>query len=331
MNAPPQVSIVIPTHGRPQYLPRAVQSALACQADSVEVLVVPNGPDTGWRDALRPWHADRRVRVAPLETKGVSAARNHGMSLACGTYLRFLDDDDYLLPAARAQLALIEHTQADVCSGLLSNIDEDGVDGGVNSAPASNDFVSAVAAITGFRLPHGNLWRRSAISDCGWDPAIHEGEDYAWTLDLAAAREWQWVRIDSPVGIWFQHRGPRGSSVRRPTNRKEGVISHLVGLHQRLSISQRLTIERSSAIADALWYFAHIGFPSHPVYWSHIAQQALAIDPTSRPPERFFTDGPFRDLNPVLGEWALLPARRVTRVVHDAPQWWRNPDYRRKL
>lgn len=331
VNSQPLVSIVIPTHRRPQYLPRAVQSALECQSGSIEVIIVPNGPDTAWREVLGPWNADQRVHVSPLEDAGVSAARNHGMALARGEYLRFLDDDDYLLPVAEAQLAMIERTGADVCSGLVSNVDEDGIDSGVNSVPTDEDFVCAVVELSGFRLPHGNLWRRSAVQGCLWDVSIREGEDYAWTLDLAAAREWHWAKIDEPVGVWFQHRGPRGSSVRRPTGRKEGVVSHLFRLHRQLAATGRLTSDRCSAIATALWHYAHTGFPSHPVYWSQVARQALAIDPASRPPERFYTDGPFRSLNPMLGEWALLPVRCVMRIVRDVPQLWHGRDYRRKL
>lgn len=327
----PLVSVVIPTSGRPQYLPRAIQSALEYHSDSIEVIIVPNGPDTTWRKVLGPWDADQRVHVSPLEKAGVSAARNHGMALARGKYLRFLDDDDYLLPAARTQLSLIEHTGADVCSGLLSNVDEDGIDSGVNSAPKDEDFVCAVTGLSGFHLPHGNLWRRSTVEGCLWDVSIREREDYAWILDLVAAREWHWVKIDEPVGVWFQHRGPRGSSMRRPTDRKEGVVSHLFGLHRQLAATGRLTADRCSAIANALWHYAHTGFPSHPVYWSRVAWRALAIDPASRPPERFYTDGPFRSLNPVLGEWTLLPVRCVMRIVRDVPLLWRGRDYRRKV
>jgi hypothetical protein len=253
------------------------------------------------------------------------------MSLARGKYLRFLDDDDYLLPAAITQLEMIEQTGADVCSGLVANVDEDGIDSGVNCVPAADDFVCAVTELSGFRLPHGNLWRRSAVQDSLWDITIHEGEDYVWTLDLAAAREWLWIRIPEPVGVWFQHRGPRGSSVGRSTNRRERILSHLFGLHEQLSTKHRLTTSRRLAIANALWHYVHEGFPSHPIYWSRVARRALAMDPASRPSERFYTEGPFRALQPLLGEWILLPVRYLTRTVRDVPKLWRGQDYRRKL
>lgn len=331
VNSRPLVSIVIPTLGRPAYLSRAIQSVLECQLGSIEVIVIPNGPDMGWCETLKPLVSDERFHISPLEIANVSAARNQGMALARGEYLRFLDDDDYLLTAAGAQLEMMEHTGADVCSGPLLNVDEDGVKFGVNSVPTHDDFVCAAVGLSGFRLPHGNLWRRRTVQTCLWDASIREGEDYSWMLDLAAAREWHWTKVHQPVGVWFHHRGPRGSSMRTPTDRREGVMSHLFGLHRQLAATERLTTDRRKAIANAMWQYAHAGFPSHPLYWSRVARWASAIDPTSHPPDALYTTAPFRKMSPILGEWALLPSRTVRRLAREMSFLWRDRDYRRQL
>src|SRR5690606_21298027 len=118
-HAPP-LTVVLPTAGRPQFLPRAVDSALkAAPEGDVEVIVVPNGPDKSWRMALAPFQTDRRIRVAPVARAHANVARNHGLVLARGKYIRFLDDDDYLLPAASEQILALERSGHDLCSGLL--------------------------------------------------------------------------------------------------------------------------------------------------------------------------------------------------------------------
>src|SRR5690606_1617249 len=91
---PPLLSVIIPTHARPQFLPRAIDSALdAAPGGSVEVIVVPNGQDSSWVQIARGFRHDARVRWLPISQSGVSSARNHGLQSANGIYARFLDDD----------------------------------------------------------------------------------------------------------------------------------------------------------------------------------------------------------------------------------------------
>lgn len=316
----PLVSVVIPTHNRPQYLPRAVQSALSCQGDDVEVIVVPNGPDQSWRESLAPWAADPRVSVSPIEIAHGNVARNHGMSLARGKYLRFLDDDDYLLPAAREQVDLLDSSGADVCSGFLVRMDAQGKRLGVEPRPESTDFVCAATFISGFTLPTGNIFLRSALKNASWDESIGHFQDDVWMMDLAATREWAWVRCDDEVGVWLQHGAARVSSHSMFAGPDIPTVKALVSLHAKLAHASRLTDKRTQAIASGLWDYVHRGFPYHPIYWTSVARKAAAIDPKARPPDPAFTIGSLGLINPLLGEWLLLPVRRITRSIRDRRQ-----------
>jgi glycosyltransferase involved in cell wall biosynthesis len=87
-------TVVVPTRDRPQLLTDAVDSALGQRDADVEVLVV----DDGSRDPVS-LPADPRLRVVRhLRSRGVSAARNLGTSLASTPYVAFLDDDDRMRP-----------------------------------------------------------------------------------------------------------------------------------------------------------------------------------------------------------------------------------------
>ena len=87
-------SVVIPTHGRPDALRRAVDSVLAQTITDLEVIVVD---DAGVPSA--PVFQDARVTVLrqPLNG-GVSAARNRGAEAARAEWIAFLDDDDLWYP-----------------------------------------------------------------------------------------------------------------------------------------------------------------------------------------------------------------------------------------
>jgi glycosyltransferase involved in cell wall biosynthesis len=87
-------TVVVPTRDRHGLLAEAVASALGQRDADVEVIVV----DDGSRDPVA-LPADPRLRVVRhLRSRGVSAARNLGVSLAATPYVTFLDDDDRMRP-----------------------------------------------------------------------------------------------------------------------------------------------------------------------------------------------------------------------------------------
>ena len=97
----PDVSVVIPTHGRPTHLVRALESVLASATDRrVEVIVVDdNAPGSEDRErtwaALRPFASRADVRcVQHLHSRHGGAARNTGAACSEARWLAFLDDDD---------------------------------------------------------------------------------------------------------------------------------------------------------------------------------------------------------------------------------------------
>lgn len=91
----PTVSIVIPTHNRPEMLEKAVASAAAQTNKNIEVIVVDDG---SFPAVTEDWH-DTRISIHRHSTpKGASAARNTGLWAAKGAFTVFLDDDDCLDP-----------------------------------------------------------------------------------------------------------------------------------------------------------------------------------------------------------------------------------------
>ncbi|MGF1459201.1 MAG: glycosyltransferase family 2 protein [Leptolyngbyaceae cyanobacterium] len=119
MASQPQLSIIIPTHNRPQLLPIAVRSALAQTYQDLEVVVVD---DASTEVAQLP--DDRRLRVIRLTTGvGGAGARNVGTEAARGRWITYLDDDDYLLPEmAEISLAALAKQQGDGPVGVISGI-----------------------------------------------------------------------------------------------------------------------------------------------------------------------------------------------------------------
>ena len=93
----PQVSVVVPTVGRPA-LALALRSALCQRGVDVEVIVVDDGSGGRARKVVERV-SDPRVRLlGDDERRGPGAARNTGVGVAGGAWVAFLDDDDLWAP-----------------------------------------------------------------------------------------------------------------------------------------------------------------------------------------------------------------------------------------
>jgi len=90
------VSVVIPTYNCASTISRALDSVLAQDYSPLEIIVVDDGSKDRTREVVRHY-ADVKYLVHP-SNRGVSAARNTGITNAGGKFIAFLDADDEWFP-----------------------------------------------------------------------------------------------------------------------------------------------------------------------------------------------------------------------------------------
>ena len=91
-----QVSVIIPTFNRQNFIIDAVMSVLAQDIEDLELIIVDDGSTDGTQDILKPYM--KAIRYIYQDNQGVSAARNRGVRESCGEMLAFLDSDDLWAP-----------------------------------------------------------------------------------------------------------------------------------------------------------------------------------------------------------------------------------------
>jgi glycosyltransferase EpsH len=112
----PEVSIVVPVYHVAAYLPQCVESLLAQTFADFELILVDDGGDDACPAMCDAYAVrDSRVRVVHKKNGGLSDARNAGLAIARGTYIQFVDGDDYVEPQLlEACIRRFQETGADM-------------------------------------------------------------------------------------------------------------------------------------------------------------------------------------------------------------------------
>ena len=146
MEQKPLVSVIVPVYNVKEYLTRCVKSIIDQTYQNLEVILVDDGSTDGTSalcDELA--RCDERIRVFHKENGGSSCARNFGISKAQGTYLGFVDSDDYISPemyerlvtgmwTSKAQIVQIGRDEVDERGQILPNVCE---------PPAGDEFIES--------------------------------------------------------------------------------------------------------------------------------------------------------------------------------------------
>lgn len=99
-----QLSIIIPVHNAEQCIERCVDSFIGTFNAFSELILIDDGStdDTKQRcRAIIERYPDWQIRYIYQANGGVSSARNHGLALAEGQWVYFVDADDFLVNSAQ--------------------------------------------------------------------------------------------------------------------------------------------------------------------------------------------------------------------------------------
>lgn len=166
----PLVTVVIPTYNRANYVAETIESVLQQTYPKIEIIVIDDGSTDDTSRTVR-FYAPR-VRYVWQDNAERGASRNHGLRLATGEFVSFLDSDDLWLPEKvregvdflkanpKVGLFCTNALQIDGKGRQLRVLRMNGSSGHVTGKLLQNNFIimathlartSAIRAIGGFR------------------------------------------------------------------------------------------------------------------------------------------------------------------------------------
>ena len=187
----PLVSVVLPIYNVEPYLHRSVSSVTGQTYTNLEILLIDDGSRDNCPKMCDELAAtDSRIRVIHKENAGLGMARNTGIENATGTYICFLDSDDYIAPDT-----------VEKCVELLSRTDADVVQYGYHNVNSAGEVVRSNIPQPKKLLYEGEEVQNDFLPDLMYDDPASAGQNNLWMsmcgamfrLEIMQTHNWRLV------------------------------------------------------------------------------------------------------------------------------------------
>ena len=114
------ISILIPAFNAEQYIDECLKSIKCQTLKEIEVIIVDDGSTDRTIEIAEEYAAtDARFHIIHQSHLGIAATRNTLLNVATGTYISFVDSDDYIIydDTYEALYLQAENYQADIVLG----------------------------------------------------------------------------------------------------------------------------------------------------------------------------------------------------------------------
>lgn len=250
----PELSIIVPVYKVEPYLRRCIDSILAQTFRDFELILIDDGsPDNCGAICDEYAAKDSRIIVIHQKNQGVSAARNAGLDIARGTYLGFVDSDDWIEPEMyETMIATAKEKQVDVVvCGIKYQSD---------SGEFIRDGFTAEAEFTQATMLQ-DLYGKPSKNGCGVVNKVFRAQSIEATrfeMGVKIAEDWQYLfyaftKCQSAVKIrdtFYTVVERMGSATRNEYIPLENYISSYLASSLLLLLSRNYSFELESYAID---------------------------------------------------------------------------------
>ncbi len=190
-----KISVIIPVYNTKPYLSRCIDSVLRQTYEDWELILVDDGSTDGSEKICDEYvQSDPRIRSFHRHNQGPAASRSLGIREALGSFIMFVDSDDWL---DEGILQIMYENMQDTGAGMVCCIFKDIDDNGKVSHPQRfrEEYIDCETAeecmyqmhhtrhLTG--SPCTKLFRKELFDGIDFCSNVTIGEDYAMIVQLA--------------------------------------------------------------------------------------------------------------------------------------------------
>lgn len=250
MNIKPLVSIVVPIYNVEKYIERCIKSLIMQDYTNIEIIVVDDGsPDNSAEIVDNMALYDSRIILVRKENKGVSSARNIGIDRSNGSYIMFVDGDDWVaLNYVSTFLKRIEETKAQIVMNTNYYADsgkEVTTGNAINDISIISNDMAAEYIYNGkiFVAVWNKIYRKSFLDEHSirFNREIWYGEGMLFNIECL-----QYTDNVPIIDVALYHQEPNVNSAMRKFNLK----NYKCGLRS-MEIQRKICLNFSSTVFDA--------------------------------------------------------------------------------
>lgn len=204
-----KISVIVPIYNTEKYLDSCIQSVLNQTYSTWELILIDDGStDQSGAIADKYEQIEKRIRVVHKENAGVSNARNHGLDIAKGEYVTFLDADDELTPdCLEKMLTIAINEQADIVAGR--SCDDIVLDNWMTTWRGKNALKNSLMDNPFTYSSCAKLIRKSCIGETRFNPEIKINEDSYFVFQLLCKEP---VFIGTEDKVYLYRKNPESAS-----------------------------------------------------------------------------------------------------------------------
>jgi len=218
-----KISVIVPVYNVEAYLERCVESILQQTYAHFELILINDGStDSSGQICDHLASQYENIKVYHIENAGVSNARNMGIQLARGSWVTFIDSDDFVTQDYLATLAsAAEGLNVGFVIAPLHHI-KNGIVTDLPSHSEKTELWSTEETMkellmttrTSF-FPVAKLFKRDLLADEKFNTNYHLAEDALFLTELLLKTRCSCVFIDKPVYYYDHREGSATTSVNR--------------------------------------------------------------------------------------------------------------------
>ena len=218
-----KISVIVPVYNVETYLERCVESILQQTYAHFELILINDGStDSSGQICDHLASQYENIKVYHIENAGVSNARNMGIQLATGSWVTFIDSDDFVTQDYLATLAsAVEGLNVGFAIAPLHHI-KNGIVTDIPSHSGKTELWSTEETMkellmttrTSF-FPVAKLFKRDLLADEKFNTNYHLAEDALFLTELLLKTRCSSVFIDKPVYYYDHREGSATTSVNR--------------------------------------------------------------------------------------------------------------------